>query len=246
MTRLAEALRAGNVRRRLLALYRALLAAYGPQGWWPGDSPFEVMVGAVLTQNTAWGNVEKAIANLKREGALTPARFRALQVRSIAALIRPSGYYTVKARRLANLMAFLGDRYKGSVPRMLRDDPARLREGLLSVNGIGPETADAIALYAAGHPAFVVDAYTKRIFGRHGLVPPNAGYHEVQQLFLRNLPADARLFNEYHALIVRLGKEHCRKRSPQCPGCPLEHDLRGDEEQAPAKMLKLSARSHKM
>jgi endonuclease-3 related protein len=231
---------------RLLALYRALFRAYGPQKWWPGDSPFEVMVGAVLTQNTAWGNVEKAIKNLKGAGALRASRFRSLPHRSLAALIRPSGYYTVKARRLANLMSFLGDRYGGSVPRMRRDDPARLREGLLSVNGIGPETADAIALYAAGHPAFVVDAYTKRIFSRHGLVPENAGYHEVQQLFLQNLPADARLFNEYHALIVRLGKEHCRKRSPRCDRCPLERDLRGNEEKAPAKILKRPARPHKI
>jgi endonuclease-3 related protein len=204
------------------------------------------MVGAVLTQNTAWANVEKAIANLKHAGVLTPARLREIPLRTLAALIRPSGYYTIKARRLANLMAFLGDRYGGSVVRMLRDGPARLRDGLLSVNGIGPETADAIALYAAGHPAFVVDAYTKRIFSRHGLVPGNAGYHEVQQLFLRNLPADARLFNEYHALIVRLGKEHCRKQSPKCERCPLERDLRASDERARAKILKRPARSYKI
>jgi endonuclease-3 related protein len=246
MIRRAAAGPAGDVRRRLLTLYRALFAAYGPQEWWPGDSPFEVMVGAVLTQNTAWVNVEKAIANLKRAGALTPARFRELPVRSLAALIRPSGYYNIKAKRLANLMAFLGKRYGGSLARMFRNDPARLREGLLSVNGIGPETADAIMLYAAGHPVFVVDAYTKRIFSRHGLVPADAGYHDVQQLFLRNLPADARLFNEYHALIVRLGKEHCRKTAPRCCGCPLEsfpHNIRG---KAPFKILKHPTRPHKI
>jgi endonuclease III related protein len=246
MIRRAAAGPAGGVRRRLLTLYRALYAAYGPQEWWPGDSPFEVMVGAVLTQNTAWANVEKAIAHLKRAGALTTARFRELPVRSLAALIRPSGYYNIKAKRLANLMAFLGEHYGGSLGRMFRDDPARLREGLLSVNGIGPETADAIMLYAAGHPVFVVDAYTKRIFSRHGFVPADAGYHEVQQLFLRNLHADARLFNEYHALIVRLGKERCRKRSPRCSGCPLERFLYDTPESAPAKILKRPAGPHKI
>jgi endonuclease III related protein len=211
-----------RTRKQLVAVYRALFKAYGPQRWWPGDSPFEVMVGAVLTQNTAWSNVEKAIANLKQAGLMTVGRFREAPVRTLATLIRPSGYYNIKAKRLGHLMAFLAGRYGGSLARMFREDPGELRKGLLSVNGIGPETADAIMLYAAGHPVFVVDAYTKRIFSRHGLVPRNAGYHEVQQLFLENLPRDARLFNEYHALIVRLGKEHCRKTRPRCNGCPLE------------------------
>jgi len=205
-----------------MAMYQALLRAYGPQRWWPGDSPFEMMVGAVLTQNTAWANVEKAIANLKRDGPLTVGRLRRLAPRRIAALIRPSGYYTIKAKRLAHLTEFLAGRYGGSPVRLRRADPDDLRKELLSVHGIGPETADSIMLYAVGHPAFVVDAYTRRIFGRHRLVARDHGYHDVQRLFLENLPRDARLYNEYHALIVRLGKEHCRKSSPRCGGCPFE------------------------
>jgi endonuclease-3 related protein len=211
-----------RTRKQLMAIYRALFKAYGPQQWWPGDSPFEVMVGAVLTQNTAWGNVEKAIANLKSGGPLTMVRIRGLSRRKLAALIRPSGYYTVKAKRISNLMVFLTGCYGGSLARMFRDDPVELRRGLLSVNGIGPETADAIMLYAAGHPVFVVDAYTRRIFSRHGMVSGDDGYHVVQQLFMDSLPRDASLLNEYHALLVRLGKMHCTKTAPRCSGCPLE------------------------
>jgi len=215
-------MKADRTRKQLMAIFRALFKKYGPQQWWPGDSPFEVMVGAVLTQNTAWGNVEKAITNLKSEGSLTVVRLRGLGRRKLAALIRPSGYYTVKAKRLSHLMAFLTERYGGSLARMFRDDPGELRKGLLSVNGIGPETADAIMLYAAGHPVFVVDAYTRRIFSRHGMVSGDDGYHVVQQLFMDNLPRDTSLFNEYHALLVRLGKMHCTKTAPRCSGCPLE------------------------
>jgi endonuclease-3 related protein len=211
-----------KTRIQLMSIYRTLFRAYGPQLWWPGDTPFEVMVGAVLTQNTAWVNVEKAIANLKRERLLSPARLRAVTPRRLARLIRPSGYFNIKAHRLAHLMTFLTDRYGGSLARMLRDDPAELRMGLLAVNGIGPETADAIILYAAGRPVFVVDAYTKRIFNRHGLVSAAARYDDVQQLFMRSLSADAVLFNEYHALLVKVGKMHCSKSVPRCSGCPLE------------------------
>lgn len=215
-------MQADRTRKRLMAIYRALFKAYGPQDWWPGDSPFEVMVGAVLTQNTAWGNVEKAIANLKLGGPLTVVRVRGLARRKLAALIRPSGYYNIKAKRLSHLMAFLTGRYGGSIARMFRDDPGELRKGLLAVNGIGPETADAIMLYAAGHPVFVVDAYTRRIFSRHGMVCEGDGYDVVQQLFMESLPRDVRLFNEYHALLVRLGKTHCAKNAPRCRGCPLK------------------------
>lgn len=211
-----------TTRKQLMAMYRALFKAYGPQHWWPGDTPFEVMVGAVLTQNTAWVNVEKAIKNLKRERLLSPARLRAVAPRRLAQFIRPSGYFNIKADRLANLMAFLAARYGGSLTRMLRDDPRELRKGLLLVNGIGPETADSIMLYAAGKPVFVVDAYTKRIFSRHGLVSEGAGYDDVQRLFMGSLPGDAGLFNEYHALLVMVGKTHCKKSAPRCPGCPLE------------------------
>jgi len=231
-----------------MAMYQALFNAYGPQRWWPGESPVEMMVGAVLTQNTAWINVEKAIANLKHEGPLTVARLRRLTPRKLAALIRPSGYYNVKARRLAHLMDFLAGRYRGSPARMLREHPDELRRGLLSVNGIGPETADAIMLYAVGHPIFVVDAYTRRIFGRHGLVTGDDGYHDIQRMFHENLPGDARLFNEYHALIVRLAKEQCKKKAPRCSGCPLESFPHNAREKAPAriKIWRRPTRSHKI
>jgi endonuclease-3 related protein len=211
-----------SIRKQLIAMYQALFRAYGPQRWWPGDSPFEVMVGAVLTQNTAWVNVEKAIVNLKREDCLTAHHLLRLGPRRLAALIKPSGYYNVKAKRLAHLAGFLVDNYGGSTTRMLRSDTDELRKELLSVHGIGPETADSIMLYAAGHPVFVVDAYTRRIFGRHGLVDGIDCYQDIQRMFHENLPCDSRLFNEYHALIVRLGKEHCRKTVPRCSECPLE------------------------
>jgi endonuclease-3 related protein len=199
-----------------------LYKAYGPQHWWPGESVFEVMVGAVLTQNTAWTNVEKAIANIKRKGLLSPAKLRGLALRRLAALIRPSGYYNIKAKRLHNLLELIMNHYRGSLKRMFETDRAELRRQLLDVNGIGPETADSILLYAAGKPVFVVDAYTKRIFSRHGFIPAAATYHEIQHLFHACLRKDAGLFNEYHALIVRLGKERCRKSMPRCQGCPLE------------------------
>jgi len=211
-----------KARKKLMAMYRALFRAYGPQHWWPGDTPFEVMIGAVLTQNTAWVNVEKAIKNLKREHLLSPARLRVVAPRRLALLIRPSGTFNIKANRLAHLMAFLADRYGGRLGRMLRDDPGELRKSLLLVNGIGPETADSILLYAAGRPVFVVDAYTKRIFSRHGLVSEGARYDDVQRLFMSSLPGDAKLFNEYHALLVMVGKLHCKKSAPRCRGCPLE------------------------
>jgi endonuclease-3 related protein len=211
--------RAGSA--ELLAAYRVLLAAFGPQGWWPGETPFEVMVGAILTQNTAWRNVEKAIANLKRERVLRPAALSALPRARLAELIRPAGYYRVKAARLGNLLDYLHDRHGGSVARMLRVPAAALRAELLGVSGIGPETADSILLYAAGRPVFVVDAYTRRVFSRHGAVAPAASYAEVQALFARSLPAERALFNEYHALIVRLGKDFCRPSAPRCPDCPL-------------------------
>ncbi len=209
------------VQVRLLALYHALFRAFGPQHWWPGETPFEVMVGAVLTQNTAWTNVEKAIANLKREKLLTPARLHATPSTRLASLIRPSGYFNVKTKRLKSLTGLVTNHYRGRLSTLLRDDPVALRQNLLGVNGIGPETADSILLYAAGRPVFVVDAYTKRIMGRHGLVAPDADYHRVQELFMGHLRPDTALYNEYHALIVRTGKEFCRKTNPQCEACPL-------------------------
>lgn len=233
-------------RLQLAGIFRALLRAYGPQGWWPGDTPFEVMIGAVLTQNTAWANVEKAIINLKRARAMSVASFRRLSPGELGGLIRPSGYYNIKTKRLANLMRFLDERYGGSLARMLSDDAANLREGLLSVNGIGPETADSIMLFAGGHPVFVVDAYTRRILSRHGLLSGSEGYHEVQRLFVENLPPDAKYFNEYHALLVMVGKRHCRKNNPRCEECPLEPLLVHAVRQAPTQILKLRPKSPKM
>lgn len=204
-----------------MGIYRVLYAAFGPQGWWPGETPFEVMTGAILTQSTNWRNVEKAIANLRAARLLAPAAMRRASPERLAGLIRPAGYHRVKAGRLRHFLDHLAARHGGSVVRMLRAPAAALREELLAVKGIGPETADSILLYAAGRPAFVVDAYTRRIFSRHGMVGPAVAYEKLQQLFTRSLPADPRLFNEYHALLVRLGKEHCRSRSPRCADCPL-------------------------
>ncbi len=210
-----------SIRKKLMAIYRALYRSYGPQHWWPGDTPFEVMVGAVLTQNTAWGNVEKAIANLKRQRLLIPSRLKSTPSKRLASLIRPCGYFNIKTRRLKNLLVLIQNRYRGSLKRMFTDDPADLRASLLGVNGIGPETADSILLYVAEKPFFVVDAYTKRVLCRHGLISDKAEYHEVQRLFMENLPKDARLYNEFHALIVKVGKACCRKRNPLCSQCPL-------------------------
>ncbi|MBU0495762.1 MAG: endonuclease III domain-containing protein [Chloroflexi bacterium] len=203
---------------RLRPLYDRLLMAYGPQGWWPGDTAFEVMVGAILTQNTAWTNVEKAIVNLQTAGALTPAGLLALSPAELANLIRPAGYFNVKARRLHALVELVTQH--GGLDALFALDTASLRAQLLDVHGVGPETADCILLYAAERPAFVIDAYTRHILGRLGLAPSSARYHELQQLFVGHLPQDVPMFNEYHALIVRHGKERCRTR-PVCDGCPL-------------------------
>lgn len=178
-------------------------------------------MGAVLTQNTNWGNVEKAIANLKREKALNARTLHEMSHKKLASLIRPAGYFNVKAERLKHFLTFLSNHYKGSMKRMKAEDLPGLREELLGVNGIGPETADSILLYALEKPVFVIDAYTKRVLQRHGVVTEKATYHDLQELFHNNLDHDAELFNEYHALLVMLGKDHCKPR-PRCEGCPLE------------------------
>lgn len=202
--------------------YRLLLAHFGPQHWWPGDTPFEVMVGTVLTQNTAWSNVERAIANLKAAGALNAPALLALADDRLAALIRPAGYFNVKARRLKALCAFLEQAGVADEPHALATAAplAELRHRLLAVHGVGEETADAILLYALGLPSFVVDAYTRRIFARLGLIAADESYARVRHRFMDQLPADPALFNEYHALIVALGKAACRPR-PHCEHCPL-------------------------
>lgn len=205
-----------------LAPYHRLLAAYGPQHWWPGETAFEVMVGAVLTQNTAWANVERAIANLKAAGCLGCRDILALTDQALAELIRPAGYFNVKARRLKALCAFLDDHGVSAAPERLRDlaPLPELRHRLLGVHGVGEETADSILLYALGLPVFVVDAYTRRVFSRLGLLTGSEAYRPIQQRFMSQLPADAVLYNEYHALIVHLGKSVCRPR-PRCGECPL-------------------------
>ena len=205
----------------LKKVYERLHVVFGPQQWWPGESPFEVLVGAVLVQNTAWTNVERAIANLRDAGVLTPRALYALAEKELAELIRPAGYYQVKARRLRNLLNLVVEEYDGSLDAMFSTDLATLREQLLGVSGIGSETADAILLYAANKPTFVVDTYTHRILARHGWIGYDADYHEIKDHFESSLPPDERLYNEYHALLVRLGKDYCRKTGPKCEACPL-------------------------
>jgi endonuclease III related protein len=209
------------LKERLLRIFELLHQSYGPQHWWPADGPFEVVVGAILTQNTSWKNAEKAIANLKEAGVLSPAKMAALGEEGLADLIRPSGYYRVKAGRLLRFLGFLGDRYGFDLQRMLRGPLNEVRGDLLEVRGIGPETADSILLYAGGYPIFLVDAYTRRIFSRHGFIREGCSYGELQALFMKALPPDISLFNEYHALIVRLGKTRCL-RLPQCEDCVLK------------------------
>ena len=207
-------------RRPLLDVYQRLYAAYGPQHWWPGETPFEVIVGAILTQSAAWTNVEKAIANLKAAGALSPQGLYGLSEGELARIVRPSGYFNAKARKLKAFVDLLHERFNGDLRRLLALPAPELRPLLLATHGIGPETADSILLYAAGRPVFVIDAYTRRVFSRLGFTPDADTYDGWQRLFTDELPADARLFNEYHALIVRLGKDVCRKR-PLCAECPL-------------------------
>ncbi len=205
----------------LTKIYNKLYSFYGPQGWWPADSRFEVIVGAILTQNTAWSNVEKAIRNLKDRGALaSPVKMSALRKSELARLLRPAGYYNVKAGRLQNFTSFLRERYNGKLNALAKVPTLRLRDELLTISGIGPETCDSILLYAFDRPVFVIDAYTRRIFSRHGLFIYDMPYESVRELFTKNLPSDRKIFNEYHALIVRLAKGCC-KTKPQCGKCPL-------------------------
>ena len=202
-------------------IYTRLFAEYGPQSWWPARSRFEVIVGAILTQNTNWTNVTKAVENLRRENLLTPAALKNISSKSLSQWIKPAGYFNVKAKRLKNFVDFFFKEYDGRFDRMAQEPLEELRKKLLSVSGIGPETADSILLYALDKPVFVVDAYTKRVLSRHHLIDKNADYHEVQKIFEENLTTDAGMFNEYHALIVRLAKDKCRTKA-LCERCPLQ------------------------
>ncbi len=206
---------------KLMKMYDAMLQELGKSGWWPGHSPLEVMLGAILTQNTAWANVEKAIDNLKKAGMLDlEALFEASQ-EDLAELIRPAGYFRVKAGRIKALLAWIKDFAGGDLKSLKSHDTWALREELLGVKGVGPETADAILLYALERPSFVADEYTRRILSRHGMVPEEAGYDELRDFFMDALPEEVPLFNEYHALIVRVGKQWCTRRKPDCKNCPL-------------------------
>ena len=207
--------------RLLMDIYQKLYKAYGPRHWWPGETPFEVMVGAILTQNTSWKNVEKAIERLKAKGLLDPARIHEISESSLASLIRPSGYFRIKAKRLKAFVNFLFEKYGGDLKKMKKTGLIQLRRELLGVNGIGPETADSILLYGLKKPIFVVDAYTRRILSRHDIVSEKASYDEIQRLFMDHLLHDEERFNEYHALLVHLGKNVCKKR-PDCERCPLK------------------------
>ena len=204
----------------LQEIYLILLHRYGPQGWWPAETAFEVIVGAILTQRVAWSNVEKAIANLKRNGALTPEGLSRLSQERLAELIRPASYYNVKARKLLAFVEHLQQHHGGSLDSLFSLETPALRRELLSIYGIGPETADSILLYAAQRPVFVIDAYTRRILQRVGLISGRESYAALQALFMDSLPHEVDLFQEYHALLVRLGKEACRTR-PLCKRCPL-------------------------
>ena len=214
----------GLTRRTLRGVYQDLLGAYGPQHWWPAEEPFEVMVGAVLTQSTSWRNAELAIDRLKAAAAMTPEALRSLPLSRLASLVRPSGYYNAKARKLQALAVWLGEEYQDDIGRLASAETGSLRRQLLAVHGIGEETADSIILYAANQPVFVIDAYTRRILDRLGgslaLTPEGDSYHAYQLLFMSNLPQDAALFNEYHALLVRHGKDVCCK-NPRCRRCCL-------------------------
>ncbi len=201
--------------------YDRLFSALGPQGWWPARTPAEVVLGAILTQNTAWGNVEKALSRLRRKRLLSFAALEKVPQRRLARLIRPSGYFNQKAKKVKHFLRFWHKHHGRSLARMFRTTTERLRQELLSVNGIGRETADSILLYAGNHPVFVVDAYTRRILERHQLIGTKASYEEIRRLFESNLDRDPKMYNEYHALLVEVGKNWCKRRNPDCRGCPL-------------------------
>jgi endonuclease-3 related protein len=242
-----------SLHREIRVYYRSLLAHYGPQNWWPARSRFEVIAGAYLTQNTNWGNVEKAIANLRQARALNLKAMREMPLRKLETLVRPSGFFRQKARKLKAFIAFLDEKYAGSLARMFAQPTAKLRTELLQLNGVGPETADSILLYAGNHPVFVVDAYTRRVLERHGLVGAKASYEEiralvenviggasVEDLAVAHAGSDprhpvsamsrarrsdlAQHYNELHALIVRVGNHYCRSTA-KCERCPLRDYL---------------------
>ena len=206
----------------LRSIYRKLNDHFGDLHWWPGETSFEIIIGAILTQNTAWRNVEIAVRRLKNRRVMHTRSLFLLPDSELASLIRPAGFFRVKAARLKSFLHFLHHRYGGSLKRMFGTETPLLREELLAVKGIGPETADSILLYAGGRPIFVVDAYTRRILSRHGMIASDARYDEIQELFMASLPNEKSLFGQYHALFVETGKTFCRK-VPHCTDCPLRN-----------------------
>jgi endonuclease III related protein len=216
-----------RVRAHLLRLYRDLLHAFGPQGWWPGDSAFEIAVGAILTQHTAWSQAARAVAALRARRLLSARAIVAARERVLLDAIRPAGTYRLKARRVRDFSAWLLSRFGGHFDGMRRAPLGDIRRELLAVPGLGPETVDAILLYAAGRPVFVADAYARRVLARHRLLSARADYETARAFVEAHLPSDPALFNEFHALLVAAGKEHCRTIA-RCHGCPLRRDLRGD------------------
>ena len=207
--------------RHLQTYYKRLLKAYGPQHWWPADTDIEVCVGAILTQNTSWKNVEKAMAQLEKDGFMTPSAMKNVSTQRLARAVRSSGYFNIKAARLKAFVKFLFEKYQGRLDLMFHEPLGRLRPALLSVKGIGPETADSILLYAGRKPVFVVDLYTRRVLYRHRMFPWTASYDHLQRFFMDRLKPGIPLYKEYHALLVQVGKRHCRS-TPRCEDCPLE------------------------
>ncbi|HPS54296.1 MAG TPA: endonuclease III domain-containing protein [Sedimentisphaerales bacterium] len=207
---------------KLTEIYNILVETFGPQHWWPGDTTFEIIIGAILTQNTSWSNVAKAIDSIKKAGLMSAEKLYRLDNSQLEPLIKAAGYFRLKSKRLKNFLNWFFDNYQGNFENIQRVSTDYLREQLLSINGIGPETADSILLYGFGRARFVVDTYTSRIMARHGLIEPGADYNSLQYLFEANLPSDVKTFNEFHALLVCIGKDFCKPKA-KCDKCPLRH-----------------------
>ena len=208
---------------KIIKIYTTLYKSFGPQHWWPGETPFEIMIGAILTQNTNWKNVEKAISNIKNKDLLDPFKLNSISNNELQTLIKPSGFYRLKAKRLKNFLEYFIKDFNGSIENMKKLDRDKLRDYLLSIKGIGKETADSIILYALSKAIFVVDTYTQRILSRHNLIKLGEDYELIQSIFHNTLPENVKLFHEYHALLVKIGKEFCFKNSPLGDKCPLKH-----------------------
>jgi endonuclease-3 related protein len=216
---------AGALSQTLQGYYARLLKELGPQGWWPARTRLEVILGAVLTQNTSWQNAAEALKRLRQVRRLSLPGLRRTSQSDLESLVRPAGFFRQKALAIRHFLEYLEGSHQGSLPRLLARPAEELRHDLLGLKGFGPETVDAILVYAARRPYFVADAYTRRILARHELVSPTAGYGEVQAFLHQHLPSDHELFNEYHALLVEVGKRYCKRQKPQCEGCPLEEFL---------------------